>query len=163
MVLHGSENRGVPKYRSRRSPEFMQIFKKKMFATQSMLVSSEPLSMNGLERWQLMPPNSLVVDSPVEPMKECSRKRFLDAQNTAHVVSDAAETAHKMSPKGSAASPVLYCEFKCLENLESIALDGEGSAASFAASVAIKLDANILHMLMAVEFLFLCNHRCLRN
>ena len=134
MVLHGSENQGVPKYRSRRSPEFMHIFKKKMFATQSMLVSSEPLSMNGLERWQLMPPNSLVVTRPVVPMKgRCSRKEFLDAQNTAHVVSDAAETAHKMSPKGSAAvSPVLYCEFKCLENLERIALDGEGSAASFA-------------------------------
>ena len=66
MMLHGeegSENRGVPKYRSRRSPEFMHIFKKRMFATQSMLVSSEPLSMNGLERWQLMPPNSLVGDA----------------------------------------------------------------------------------------------------
>ena len=144
MVLHGSENQGVPKYRSRRSPEFMHIFKKKMFATQSMLVSSEPLSMNGLERWQLMPPNSLVVTRLVVPMKgRCSRKEFLDAQNTAHVVSDAAETAHKMSPKGSAAvSPVLYCEFKCLENLERIALDGEGSAASLASwRAAIKLDA----------------------
>jgi len=44
-----------------------------MFATQSMLVSSEPLSMNGLERWQLMPPNSLVVTHPMVPTKgRCS-------------------------------------------------------------------------------------------
>lgn len=137
MMLHGeegSENRGVPKYRSRRSPEFMHIFKKRMFATQSMLVSSEPLSMNGLERWQLMPPNSLVVTHPMVPTKgRCSRKEFLDAQNTAHMAAAAdgnGGTAERMSPKLGAASPVLYCEFKCLENLEHIALNGEGSAAS---------------------------------
>jgi len=137
MMLHGeegSENRGVPKYKSRRSPEFMQIFKKRMFATQSMLVSSEPLSMNGLERWQLMPPNSLVVTHPMIPTKgRCSRKEFLDAQNTAHASVDginAATVAGRMSPKLGAASPVLYCEFKCLENLERIALNGEDPSAA---------------------------------
>jgi len=143
MMLHGeqgSENRGVPKYKSRRAPEFMQIFKKRMFATQSMLVSSEPLSMNGLERWQLMPPNSIVVTHPMAPTKgRCSRKEFLESQQSSTTTTrpstpcqraddEQQQQAQRMSPKLDATSPVLYCEFKCLENLERIALSGECSS-----------------------------------
>ena len=36
--------------------------------SQALLVSSEPLSMHGLDRWQLCPPNSMIVAAPIRPM-----------------------------------------------------------------------------------------------
>jgi len=121
-------NTGGP--RQRRNPMFQAILKKKIFATQSLLVSSEPLSMDGLANWQLCPPNCMIIAHPTQPMRgRCSREFLLQKLNEERVASETNASAAAVSdvpppsPTKSARqmtssdSPVLEIEFRCLENL----------------------------------------------
>lgn len=115
-------NTGGP--RQRRNPSFQAILKKKIFATQSLLVSSEPLSMNGLANWQLCPPNCMIIAHPTQPTKgRCSREFLLQQLNEGRAASMTSEGDLPASPTKasrqmtSSDSPVLEIEFKCLEDL----------------------------------------------
>ena len=47
-------------------------------ATQALLLSSEPLSLHGLDRWQLCPPNSMIIAAPTRPMAgRCKRSELV--------------------------------------------------------------------------------------
>ena len=121
LVDHNIHNNtGGP--RQRRNPAFQAIFQKKIFATQSLLVSSEPLSMTGLGNWQLCPPNCMIVAHPTRPTKgKCSREELLKSLwDTKHA--DEAVAAPNSPPRRSSTltlsdAPVLEIEFRCLENL----------------------------------------------
>ena len=115
-------NTGGP--RQRRNPSFQAILKKKIFATQSLLVSSEPLSMNGLANWQLCPPNCMIIAHPTQPTKgRCSREFLLQQLNEERAGGAVGDDAAPSSPTKamrqmtSSDSPVLEIEFKCLEDL----------------------------------------------
>jgi glutamine amidotransferase len=115
-------NTGGP--RQRRNPSFQAILKKKIFATQSLLVSSEPLSMNGLANWQLCPPNCMIIAHPTQPTKgRCSREFLLQQLNEERAAGAVGDDAAPSSPTKSTRqmtssdSPVLEIEFKCLEDL----------------------------------------------
>ena len=121
LVDHNIHNNtGGP--RQRRNPAFQAIFQKKIFATQSLLVSSEPLSMTGLGNWQLCPPNCMIVAYPTRPTKgKCSREELLKSlRDTKHV--DEAVNVPNSPPRRpstltSSDAPVLEIEFRCLEDL----------------------------------------------
>ena len=112
------KNTGGP--RQRRNPAFQAILQKKIFATQSLLVSSEPLSMTGLGNWQLCPPNCMIVAHPTRPTKgRCTREDLLQSLHNGKRCPDAV-THEPSSPTkrgGSSDSPVLEIEFRCLEEL----------------------------------------------
>ena len=97
--------------RQRRNPAFQAIFRKKIFATQSLLVSSEPLSFAGLGNWQLCPPNCMIVSYPTRPTKgRCTRADLLRSLNESK--GDATNAESRPSD-----APVLEIEFRCLEDL----------------------------------------------
>ncbi|EEH56790.1 uncharacterized protein MICPUCDRAFT_57720 [Micromonas pusilla CCMP1545] len=56
-----------------------RLMRNKFVATQALLVSSEPLSGDhGLDRWQLLPPNSMIVAAPTRPMAgRCTRSALV--------------------------------------------------------------------------------------
>ncbi|OUS46918.1 nucleophile aminohydrolase [Ostreococcus tauri] len=98
--------------RQRRNPAFQAIFRKKIFATQSLLVSSEPLSVAGLGNWQLCPPNCMIVSYPTRPTKgRCSRADLLRSLSE----NKGSQTTRPEARPSDA--PVLEIEFKCLEDL----------------------------------------------
>lgn len=119
-------NTGGP--RQRRNPAFQAILQKKIFATQSLLVSSEPLSMTGLGNWQLCPPNCMIVAHPTRPTKgRCTREDLLQSlQNGKRCDAVSDEPASPTKRMGSSDSPVLEIEFRCLEELCNTILSFKG-------------------------------------
>jgi hypothetical protein len=100
--------------RQRRNPAFQAILQKKIFATQSLLVSSEPLSMTGLGNWQLCPPNCMIVAHPTKPTKgRCTREELLQSLNANKPLTSEQPSAATTASE----TPVLQIEFRCLEGL----------------------------------------------
>jgi len=121
-------NTGGP--RQRRNPAFQTILQKKIFATQSLLVSSEPLSMTGLANWQLCPPNCMIVAHPRRPTKgRCTREDLLRSLNEGKRPGDPMhEPCSPSKRSNSSDSPVLEIEFRCLEELCDTILSFDKSA-----------------------------------
>lgn len=95
----------------------------KFVATQALLVSSEPLSTHGLDRWQLCPPNSMIIAAPTRPMAGRCTRAALVAKLKEQATGGGRR--HNLSPSSA---PVLEIEIKCMKDLCRDALGecGEG-------------------------------------
>ena len=92
----------------------------KFVATQALLVSSEPLTGGrGLDRWQLLPSNSMIVAGPVRPTVGRCKRAALVAKLREQ---SAGGARHNLS---NSSAPVLDVEVRCLESLCEDALAGE--------------------------------------
>lgn len=93
----------------------------KFVATQALLVSSEPLTGGrGLDRWQLLPSNSMIVAGPVRPTVGRCKRAALVAKLREQSAGGGAR--HNLS---NSSAPVLDVEVRCLESLCEDALAGE--------------------------------------
>ena len=86
----------------------------KFVATQALLVSSEPLTgmRGGLDRWELLPSNSMIVAAPVRPtVGRCTRAALVAKLKE---ISIGGGKRHNLS---ESSAPVLEIEVKCIRSL----------------------------------------------
>ena len=93
----------------------------KVVATQALLVSSEPLTGGkGLDRWELLPSNSMIVAAPTRPtVGRCTRAALVAKLKE---ISAGGERRHNLS---ESSAPVLEIEVKCIRSLCRDALGDE--------------------------------------
>ena len=94
----------------------------KFVATQALLVSSEPLTSRekGLDRWELLPSNSMIVAAPTRPtVGRCTRAALVAALKEIGV---GGGRRHNLS---ESSAPVLEIEVKCIRSLCRDALGDE--------------------------------------
>ena len=106
-VSNASANRGCgSSIRKERGEKFV--------ATQALLVSSEPLTgmRGGLDRWELLPSNSMIVAAPVRPtVGRCTRAALVAKLKE---ISIGGGKRHNLS---ESSAPVLEIEVKCIRSL----------------------------------------------
>ena len=90
-------------------------------ATQALLVSSEPLTGGkGLDRWELLPSNSMIVAAPTRPtVGRCTRAALVAKLKE---ISAGGGRRHNLS---ESSAPVLEIEVKCIRSLCRDALGDE--------------------------------------
>ena len=93
----------------------------KFVATQALLVSSEPLTGGkGLDRWELLPSNSMIVAAPTRPtVGRCTRAALVAKLKE---ISAGGGRRHNLS---ESSAPVLEIEVKCIRSLCRDALGDE--------------------------------------
>ena len=94
----------------------------KFVATQALLVSSEPLTSRekGLDRWELLPSNSMIVAAPTRPtVGRCTRAALVAALKE---IGMGGGRRHNLS---ESSAPVLEIEVKCIRSLCRDALGDE--------------------------------------
>lgn len=85
----------------------------KFVASQALLVSSEPLTGGkGLDRWQLLPSNSMIVAAPMRPtVGRCTRAALVAKLREQ---ASGGGSRHNLS---NSSAPVLEIELKCMKDL----------------------------------------------
>jgi hypothetical protein len=103
-----------------------RLMRNKFVATQALLVSSEPLSGDhGLDRWQLLPPNSMIVAAPTRPMAgRCTRSALVAKLKEE---ANGGGKRHNLTPSSA---PVLEIEIKSLKDVCQNVLGGCPKAAA---------------------------------
>ena len=104
-LLNG-DNKGCKKSKNDRGEKFV--------ATQALLVSSEPLTgmKKGLDRWELLPSNSMIVAAPVRPtVGRCTRAALVSKLKE---ITQGGGKRHNLS---ESSAPVLEIEVKCIRSL----------------------------------------------
>ena len=93
----------------------------KFVASQALLVSSEPLTGGkGLDRWQLLPSNSMIVAAPTRPtVGRCTRAALVAKLREQ---ASGGGSRHNLS---NSSAPVLEIELKCMKDLCRKALGDE--------------------------------------
>ena len=93
----------------------------KFVATQALLVSSEPLTGGkGLDRWELLPSNSMIVAAPTRPtVGRCTRAALVAKLKE---IGTGGGRRHNLS---ESSAPVLEIEVKCIRSLCRDALGDE--------------------------------------